>query len=542
MTDITISNGRAVTNGAAKIKWLTVKRQMEGAVRLSKTGEVSFDASGHNLDIWKKTFPDCQVTDTAAFEEFVTTEKRPEFSFKREPLPHQNHAFEKFKAKNISAIFGAVGSGKSKILSDLAAYYWCAGQIDAVIVVSLNFLIASQWHEKQLERDVAIPFVSWLWKQSKKAKEEYATFTKSETLQFLNINIDALRTEKGFALCDEFIKRHKGRVFFVVDEAQAIKTPNAQRTKKTIELALKCNHRSISTGTPISKNLIDLWTEFKALDERIIGIRYITAFKRKYCELKFNGFADEIIGYKNQDEFYARTEPYTFRISKEELGFRDFDDEFDFKLGERERKHYNEFKKQFLTKLDSGEISSVSIALSAMIRMQQVSNGFLVGDDGTVEILECSRLAALKDFLESVDDDKIVIWARFKKDSELITKALDAVDISGNIDSSIRYQNVQTFISDKSKRFCVGTPKASGVGTDGLQTVTNRSVFYSNSEHALDYWQARARTSRIGGNSFAFYTHLIGKGTVDRKILANLTKKEELSTYMLDTLRRMFDE
>ena len=160
MTDLTINAGLATTAGPANIKWLSRKRQMEGRVSIHKNGVVSFQASGHNLEVWRSVFPDCKVVSEDVFEEFTIDVKRPDFVFKREPQQHQSTAFEKLKNNCYTAIFGAVGSGKSKIISDLGAAYWCAGKIDAIIVVSLNFLIAAQWHETQLDRDLAIPHVS----------------------------------------------------------------------------------------------------------------------------------------------------------------------------------------------------------------------------------------------------------------------------------------------------------------------------------------------------------------------------------------------
>jgi len=521
MTDLIISGGKARSDGRAGLKWYGIRSRMEGRLSLSKDGSVSFTASNHNLEQWRSVFPDCKIIDhdqeAKAFEAFVV-EDRPGFQFKREPLPHQAKAFKQFENSKLSAIFGSVGSGKTKVAVDLMANYYCQGKINAVIVIAINKLVTTQWHESQLPRDIAptINYRSWLWGKAKKDAAAYDAMKAFDGLQVVCINVDALRTDPGINLLNDFIKYHKGRVLFCVDESQTVKTPGAQRTKNVMALAKKCDYRMIMSGTPISVNLIDYWAQFKILDENIIGCKYVTSFKSKYCVVRFNGFGEEVIGSKNTEELYEKTAPYIFRITKEELGFRDFDDEFEFELGSEEKRHYKELKKTFMTQLDSGEFLSVTNALSAMVRLQQVSNGFLVHEDGTKQFLECSRLQAFKSWLELCSDDKMVTWCRFKTDAELLTKALgdEAVDISGNVGADIRYQNVQTFINDKSKRFAIGTPKASGVGLDGCQHVTNRAVFYSNSEHALDYWQARARTSRVGGDTNAFYVHLLAKGTV----------------------------
>lgn len=546
MSNLKIENGKVETTERASPKWYAIRNALEGRKQLLKDGRVKFENTQHNISLWLSVFPDATVqdvdADVKAFNDFVVAD-RPEFSFKREPLPHQLKAFNKFKDGHLSAIFGDVGSGKSQILSAVATNYFCSGKIDAIIIVALNKLICQQWNDTQLDRDVAVDFKSWVWGKGKKDVADYEELKLFDGLQVININVDALRTDPGVNLCEDFIAHHKGRVLFAVDESQTIKTPGAARAKNALRLAHMCSHRSILSGTPISKDLVDFWNQFKCLDPNIIGMKYETAFKRAYTIQKFNGFANVIIGYQNEEKLYAKTDPYVFRITKQELGFRDYDDEFEFVLGAEEKKHYQSLKKTFMTELDSGAYLSVTNALSAMVRLQQVSNGFLVNEDGSFQMLEGSRLKALDSWLETISDDKIVIWVRFKKDAEIILKHYGHLvsDISGNVQPDQRYTNLQDFIKNPDKRYALGTPKAAGVGVDGLQQVTNRAIYYSNSEHALDYWQSRARTSRFGGDKNAFYGHLIGKGTVDRKILQNLQRKEALSSLMLDDIRKMWE-
>lgn len=550
MTDLIIRNGRADSVSKVPIvNWFKISKMMEGRKNYKKDGCVSFVPSQSNLELWKQAFPSSKIDDQDAklkeFEAYVVAE-RPPFAFRRDPLPHQSKAFKQFENSKLSAVFGSVGSGKTKIAVDLMANYYCQGKIDAVVIIAINKLVTTQWHESQLKRDIGdhIPYTSWLWDKSKKGVELYENLKTSDGLQIVCINVDALRTDPGINLLKDFIAHHKGRVLFNVDESQTVKNPGAQRTKNVMELAKKCDYRMIMSGTPISVNLVDYWAQFKILDENIIGCKYVSSFKSKYTVTRWNGFTDEIIGSKNTDELYGKTAPYIFRITKEELGFRDFDDEFEFEMGPQEKKHYSELKKTFMTQLDSGEFLSVSNALSAMIRLQQVSNGLLPQEDGSFKRLECSRLAAFKSWAEMIEDEKMVVWVRYKADANILMEALgkEAIDISGNVDADIRYLNVQEFINDKNVRYAIGSPKASGVGVDGIQHATNRAVFYSNSEHALDYWQARARTSRVGGDKNAFYLHLLGKGTVDRKIMRNLLQKEALSSMMLDDLRELWSE
>lgn len=548
---LTIDDTRAVLKDAPLKNIVGFSSRLEGRKKFLAGGGFQFESTQSNIDAFRSAFPEVEIDDTrqdlTVFEEAAEAVGRPSFVFKRDPMPHQLKAFEQLKDTHLWAVFGDVGSGKSLILTTLGCEAWTRGKIDAILMVSLNGVIMQQWHDKQFPRDIPeeIPHQSWVWSKKKRDLEEYEKLKNFDGLRSVSINIDALNTKDGKALCEDFIAANKGRVLMVLDESQTVKSNSAQRSKAARALGLKCAYRAIASGTPMPKDLTDLWAQFNFLDPRIIGHKYLSSFRAEYTEQRHNGFAFQVVGVRQEKlgQFDDKIKRHTFRITKEELGFRDFDDEFEFELGPKEKAHFKSIKQSFLTELENGEILSVNNALSAMIRLQQVSNGFLPMEDGKLEVFECSRLAALQSYIEALSDEKVVLWGRFKFDAKIMMERFgkQAVDISGNVDAKARTEAVSRFISDPSIRFAVGTPKAAGVGTDGLQEVSNRAIYYSNSEHALDYWQSRARTSRIGGDMNAFYCHLIGKGTPDLKIMRNLQRKADISRATLDEIRMLLD-
>ena len=46
-----------------------------------------------------------------------------------------------------------------------------------------------------------------------------------------------------------------------IDESTTIKTPTAKRTKNIINLAVSAKYRRIMTGSPVTKNPLDLFTQ-----------------------------------------------------------------------------------------------------------------------------------------------------------------------------------------------------------------------------------------------------------------------------------------
>lgn len=522
---------------------------------IKSTGNFRFEASQSNISLYLSAFPDAKVIDDQSdkFEQFVVND-RPKFEFKREPLWWQEEAFEKFKnvgpgTKNPYPCFAFLydpGGGKSKSLTDASCYLWTKGQIDAVIIIAPNDLVANQWPENQLPRDIQenIPYESWKWKKTKKGIEEYEKMKMSNGLKIVSMNIDACRTKKGFDLLVDFIKHHKGRVMFALDESHLAKNQSSQRHKSLADLMGMCNWRSILTGTLIAKNLVDAWAQFKLLHQDILGYKYMSAFRSHFCETKWNGFAEEIIGHKNLDEFYKLIEPYSYRISKSELGLEQIEDEFTFEMHPDQKKAFKELKEAWLYKLDNGEFLTVANALSGTVRMQQVTCGFLPREDGTLQLFKNSRLDALEAWLETQGNEKIMIWCRFKDDVRFIMNRFKdiCVDFSGNVDADERQKSKHSFINNDKIILGAGTPDAAGTGVDDLQTVCNRALYYSHNYNSIHRWQSRDRTSRVGGiGNTSFYTSLVCKGGVDRRQLNNLAGKTDLSRMTLDDIRKEFE-
>lgn len=557
MVDIVISGNKVESQKKPDMKTaLSIFQQFEGRKTILKNGNISFENTPHNISLWMYAFPGANVTDLNAQTEFLNkyspSNKRPPFKLKREGRWWQSKAHDKLVNNlnnNKLPVFAFIydpGSGKTKSAIDAAVYLYCEDKIDAAIVISPNMLVAEQWISKQLPSDVdpSIPYAAWLWDKTRKGEKSYEAFMDKQGLKVISLNIDAAKTPRGRELLLSYIKKHGGRVVFIFDESQLGKNPASGRHKEVDKLMSRCDYRFILTGTLIAKNLVDAYAQFKLLDPRILGYKYMSTFKAEFCVTRWNGFGHEIIGHKNIDKFYKLIEPYSFRVSKDELGYEKLFDTFEFSMSPEQKAVFQTLKQEFVAKLDSGEFMTVSNALSATVRMQQVTCGYLPLEDGTYQLFPNTRLEALEAWAEQMEDEKVVIWCRFLDDAKIIMKHFGdkCVDLSGNVDSAERIVSKNRFIQDPKVKYAVGTPDASGTGTDGLQEVCNRAIYYSNSYNSILRQQSEDRTSRLNGNATSFYTDLICKGGVDKKILKNLQSKKDLAKLTLDDVRKMFEE
>lgn len=540
MTDLTISGEMAVTTGPANSRWLAKKRFMEGRATIRKDGVVSFPASAHNLDVWKSVFPDCQVANEVVFDDMAAIANRPPFAFKTTPYQHQIDGFEKFKQLPAFALLMEMGTGKSKVLTDVAAYKYAAGEIDAMIVLSPKG-VHFQWVDEQLPAHLGCTYQAWAWLKTKKALEDFETRVKTfEGFKIVSMNVDACKTKDGFAFLETFIQSVHGRCLFAIDEATSIKEARSARAVAATKLGKKCKFRAILTGSPIAKNVADLWSEYMFLDPNIIGTKYFTTFRNNFCEVKPNGFQGfDIVGVKNAEKLYARIDPYTFRATKSELNLPEkMYDTVHFEMHDDQKRMYKELKKTLLLELESSKVEA-SNAASVLVKLQQISCGWVKDENGKINDLPNARLDTLAEILEN-RDDPIIIWCRFIHDIKNVMKLLDkrAVSYYGETNDIDREEAKAAFLGGR-KQFFVGNPAAAGIGLN-LQGNCTTAIYYSNSYNAMERQQSEDRIHRLGTKGTCTYIDLIGRGTVDARILENLRNKKSISTFVLDEVRSLF--
>jgi hypothetical protein len=200
---------------------------------------------------------------------------------------------------------------------------------------------------------------------------------KKPGFQWAAFNIDGIKTKKGLEVATLFAKRHSKRLMIIVDESQEIKNHRTQRWKALEGLKKYSSHRAIATGTPIAKDFCDEWAQLRWLEEGILGIRYITAFKAEFCILGgYNGY--DVIGHKNIARFRKLVDPYTFRVTKEDVGILPkMYNEWRFNLTQKQKQMIKELKATLFSSIESGAIVSAANAATQLDKFRQVSSGLI---------------------------------------------------------------------------------------------------------------------------------------------------------------------
>lgn len=495
-----------------------------------------------------------------------------DYLYKTEPRAHQREAFERSRDADAFALLMEQGTGKTKVAIDTAAWNYMRGRINFLLVLCPPGL-QRNWTAKEIDKHlpdyISTRRYAWTALLTTKKQERAidALFTRDECLRVMAINYEALLTEK----CKKVLRRivRTFNVMLVADEAHYIKSASAKRTRTAWRVASTCPVRRILSGTPITQSPLDLYGQFRFLDEDILGFTRYAAFKAHFAVLERRVLKgrgkdgkdlqfDEITGYRNIDELERLVQPYSFRALKAECTdlppkvFRTRDAE----MLPRQRRIYEDLLRDGLAMLRDDlppgmtqeealwaaltdpdvPTASAQHAMTLYMRLQQVLGGWLQQDDGQlVDICEPAtnpRLLALDQEVEAVLEEggKVIIWCAFKHQVHAIVERLShaytparhrVVAYCGDIDQDTRWANAQAFQEDPDTRIFVATPDTAGRGIDLY--AASATIYYSRSYNYEHRSQSEDRMHRDGfeGES-AVYTDIVCPGTVDEKVVERL--------------------
>lgn len=553
---LTIEGERATLHSGPTPALLAVLPSLEGSRSWIRGGKaVSFEPTRRNLDLLAGSLPSLEIerphSDTESAEEWASEFSAGEAPYhsKTTPYAHQKRALEKMRKKAAFALFMEQGTGKTKVAIDRAGELFSAGLITGVLVVSKKG-VHRQWIASEVPAHLGVDWEGDFWPTPKKSVPE-RLLVRGGSLKFFAINFDGAKTPAGEKAATTFVRAHEGRVLIVADETQEIKNARSARWKALdrIAKASRSPFRLALTGTPIAKDLTDEWSQLKWLNEDILGIRYVTAFRAEYCIM--GGFEGrQVIGAKNMDRFRDRVDPHSFRATKDELGilpkaYR----RWEFDLAPAQKKAIREIRRTLEHEIDSGEIVSAANAAVALSKIQQASNGFLIDEDGaTHEVVppeKNPRLIALRETLEA-HEGPTIIWARFREDIRRIEALLGKmgetfVSYHGGTPEKARGENVEKFLSGKARIF-LSNPQAGGTGLNLQGGGCRHAIYYSNGYNAIDRWQSEDRIHRIGTTGAVVYTDLIARGSIDKAIFSNLARKKGISSLALGDITKLLKE
>lgn len=523
-------------------------------------------ASHANLDWLLSTYPDAIFVDPAnrllevRAARIIAAQDRPKpgvyedgWPFKTQPLPFQLDIFAAARRMKTFALAPvAMGTGKTKMTLDIAADKFMNDEIDCLCVIAPNG-VNRQWVKRAIPEHMtdAIKVAAGVWQVNRKQplpeNVAKASTNGQRVLRVATFNVEAFSADSGKAFMAARAFCASGRTMLVMDESSRIKSFKAVRTKTIDKLRQYSVVRATLSGTPITRGLEDLWSQYQFLDPNIVGINSFWSFRGRYCILApipgAPSNAMKITGYRNVEEFVRKIAPVTFVVPKSVLGLPPKTyEQREVEMTADQKRLYKALADELVLDLRARRVQTPANAAVRLLRLQQVLSGHVVTVDETtmngedVRILtstpvESRRLEVLYDVLQE-HDGPAVIWARFTNDIEDIASFLReeghrVVTYFGETSNADREEAVRAFRTGEADYF-VANPDAAGTGLDGLQ-VAQLAVYYSNSFKAESRWQSEDRIHRLGMAGSAHFIDLVVPNSTDTLVLKNLTEKGNIA-------------
>lgn len=328
----------------------------------------------------------------------------------------------------------------------------------------------------------------------------------------------------------------------IIDESTKFKNTGTQRFKRVRKFIQHFKRRYILTGSFTPNGLLDLFGQVYLLDEGAALGRFITHYKTKYF------YPTDYLGYNlaphawAADEIAGKIAPLTLVLDREgnlempELIFNDIVVD----LPEPARKQYQQMEEHMLATLDKELVVAANAAV-ATSKCRQIANGclFTNAGDGTWTDIHDAKIDALKDLVEELSGESLLVVYEFKPDLEKLRKAFpNALLLTGG-SATQDAKNIGLFAGGF-VQMGLGQFTSISLGIDGLQNKCRNVVMFGLTWNLQDYSQTIDRIWRQGQRADTVIVHrLIAKDTVDQRVLKVLNNKDSTQSNFLTLLKGM---
>lgn len=477
------------------------------------------------------------------------------------------------------ALFDEMGAGKSRQAVEAMQVLYDLGKIKRVLIVAPSD-VRSVWFDDELGE-----LKKFFWDRFNATISEFHAKTRRWTLgtepglQVMITNYEFIRSKARLIQLLPFCDKDTLVVF---DESSAIKNHKSAQATACLQIRRKCGWVWMLNGTPVSNHNGDLFSQMNILDPRILGCTSYTHFCKRYAVmepvlgrggqalLSPRGFVIKTIaGWTNTDDLQKRIAPYVLRRLKEDcldLPAKLPPIMMTVPLTSATWAVYKEMRDEMLVWLSNSTASTAPQAITKIMRLAQITSGFLGGvedilleDDGERDLLleasgegkvvqEIGRekldafLGWLSHRLEEDPNFKCIIWSRFVaelsraiRETKSLYSDIPVGVIAGGYKKSdrefaLRLLNPATAPAGPAIVF--GNPQSGGLGLN--MTAAHHMFRLSNDYSLFKRAQSEDRIHRPGQTKPTTYIDLIaigpqGQKTVDHAILGALIKKHDLS-------------
>lgn len=301
----------------------------------------------------------------------------------------------------------------------------------------------------------------------------------------------------------------------ILDEIHLCKNPKSLRSRSVKKIVKKSTKVLALSGTLIMNrpqeliNVLDILGRFK---EIFPNLQY---FLYRYCNAKRTRFGLDCSGASYTLELNSIISHYCyFRKSKRDV-LTELPDVINQTVNcpITNKKEYKQAEDDLITYLEGIDIEAAERALKAE-HLVRISNLKRLSLEGKLNFIE----QFLKDWTESNEDDKIIVFGTLKEPlKQLYQKFKDESElVVGECSTEEKMNKVERW--KKEKQILFANTATLSTGVDGLQKVCSNMIFVEYPVGPTDLEQAISRLERMGQKNSINVYFLLSDETIDTRI------------------------
>lgn len=446
------------------------------------------------------------------------------------PHPYQQYAIEYIESHPTAALFLECGLGKTAItLSALQSLMLDSFEVKRCLIVAPLRVARDTWpaeiekwdHLKGLTFEVAVG--------DEKTRSSAIKNTMRNNTRIVIINRENV----------PWLIANTPWIYdmVVLDELSSFKSSKALRFKAMRKIRPRIERIVGLTGTPAPNGYMDLWAQFRILDQGERLGKFITHYREEYFTLDpFKKFADYEIKPDGAERINNKIADITVSMQAvEHLKMPELLKQQEIiTMSESEYGRYQELKRKKVLQLGDEKVTAKNAA-SLCGKLSQLANGAIYDEDGNILEVHARKLDALEELIEEANGKPTLVAYWFKHDYERIKKRIPGVR---EIKTS---QDIKDW---NDKKISVGLihPASAGHGLN-LQQGGSYMIWFGLTWSLELYEQTNARLWRQGQKSqTVVIKHIIAQGTVDEMIYEALINKHVTQSALMNAVRAQIEE
>lgn len=442
-----------------------------------------------------------------------------DYTFKRKPWPHQINGLKAIVKYRQVGLWWEMGVGKTKVVIDAVRCLSRSGQVGRALIVAPKSVLENWSAEIFAETGLTSQVAKGCKNKVKKL------LTNPETL-FTIVNYERLLGLDAIGDYD----------FVCLDESQKVKNHKAKITKMILKtFSEKDIYKVCLSGTPISQDIGDIWSQMQFLNPSILSERSYYGFAGRY--LVMGGYGNyQVVGVRNQDQLRKMICTRSSALRKESC--HDLPDKIYQRryldMPDAVEAQYKQMYDNLMLELSDYEVVTASAAIVKILRLQEITSGHYLENQA-----DNTKLSELVDIIKEQRKPAIV-WVKYIKSLEIIRAALEQYGVKcsvywGGLSADEREIEKQKFDAGKTDVF-IGQVRTGGLGISLVRA--SLVIYYENEYSLMARRQSEDRAHRPGQKNNVVYIDLLYHKSIDLLVLKALKEKQDGALYLINSFKR----